>query len=110
MTDDEADAILLEMSGVWWTSKIPSKSLEQWHNFLAERESQLCLDTIADLAVSSGRWPTMNEFYIVYNQKKRHQTEAAHNGGQLPGVKYLSKEENARRMRELRYTLKRVGE
>mgnify|MGYP001201454823 FL=1 len=110
MTDDETDRILLEMSSIWWTSKIPTKALEQWHNFLAERETKLCLDTIADLAVSSGRWPTINEFYIVYNQKKRHQTESAQNGGQLPGVKYLSKEENARRMGELRDTLKKVGE
>ena len=76
MTADEADAVLLQMSNIWWSSKIPSGSLELWHDFLQEREPQLCMDTLADLAVVSGSWPNMNEFYIVYKQKKQYLSNA----------------------------------
>lgn len=105
MTPDEADSVLLQMSAVWWSSKLPTDTLKKWHNFLEEREAGICIDVIAQLAVDRARWPSFNEFWIAYQTKKRRQNESAANGGQLPGVKYLSKEENARRMRELRATL-----
>ncbi len=110
MTADEADAVLLQMSNIWWSSKIPSASLEMWHSFLQEREPQLCMDTLADLAVVSGRWPNMNEFYLVYKQKKQYLANSAQHMDQLDMANSLPKEENVRRIQELRGTLKSVGE
>jgi len=106
MTPDEADSVLLQMSAVWWSSKLGTDTLKKWHNFLEEREAEICMDVVAQLAIDRARWPSFNEFWVAYQMKKRRQNESAANGGQLPGVKYLSKEENARRMKELRATLK----
>lgn len=106
MTPDEADSVLLQMSAVWWSSKLGTDTLKKWHNFLEERDGEICMNVIAALAVDRARWPSFNEFWIAYQTQKRRQNESATNGGQLPGVEYLPKEENARRIRELRATLK----
>jgi len=107
MTNDEADQIMLQMSSVWWQSKLPDPTLKQWHDFFLIKQFAVCQQTVSELAVSTDYWPSFNQFWVTYNAalRRAHEQQPA---GVLPGTKFLPKDENIRRLRELRDTLKHI--
>jgi hypothetical protein len=107
MTEDEADQIMLQMSSVWWQSKLPDLTLKQWHDFFLVKQFPICQEAVTELALSTDYWPSFNQFWITYNASLR-KAHDARPVGVLPGVEYLPKEENIRRLRELRDTLKHI--
>jgi len=109
MTDSEADQIMLQMSAVWWNAKPPDPTLRAWHLFLLEKRFNASQTTVAALAKSSDYWPSISEFWIHYQATSRREVDERNATGVLPGVKYLSKEENLKRFAELRDMLKKVG-
>ena len=107
MTEDEADQIMLQMSSIWWQSKLPDLTLKQWHDFFLVKQFPICQEAVTELALSTDYWPSFNQFWITYNASLR-KAHDARPVGVLPGVEYLPKEENIRRLRELRDTLKHI--
>jgi len=109
MTETEADQIMLQMSAVWWNAKPPDPTLKAWHLFLVDKKFNSCQTTVANLSTDSDYWPSISQFWIHYQTTLRQESSDWKATGVLPGVKYLSKEENLKRFAELRDMLKKVG-
>jgi hypothetical protein len=107
--NSQADQIMLQMSAVWWNAKPPDPTLKAWHMFLLDKKFNTAQTTVEALATSSDYWPSISAFWIHYQATSRHEVDERKATGVLPGVKYLSKEENLKRFAELRDMLKKVG-
>jgi len=102
MTDDEADEVLLLMSQLWYKSAtIPEGTLKLWHTSLMSLEKTIAAKCINELIRDYPYWPAISEFRTHYSSLlRRDQMEI-----KAIQREYLPKEENLRRLRELRESL-----
>ena len=103
MTEDDADEILIMMSQLWWTgANIPGGTLKIWHKSLMDLEREITEECVKDLVKDHPFWPAISDFRSHYQSKLR-QVQS-----QIKPIqrKYLPKEENVKRLRELRQNLR----
>jgi len=106
MTEDQADEVLLLMSQLWWKSgNIPDGTLQIWHNSLLELDRNVVSECVNDLVRDYPYWPAVSEFRSHYQSVMRRTKM---------GIKaierdYLPREENVRRLRELKESLRSKG-
>jgi len=103
MTEDEADELLLLMSQLWWTgSLIPDGTLKIWHSSLMHLEKDAAAECVHELATEKPFWPAISDFRSHYTARvRRKQSEV-----KPIEREYLSREENVKRLRELRQSLR----
>jgi len=101
MSEDEADEVLLLMSQLWYkSSKVPEGTLKLWHTSLLSIEKTIATKCINSLVKDYPYWPAISEFKDVYQATlRRDQMEI-----KPIQREYLPREENLRRLRELRKT------
>ena len=102
MSEDEADEVLLLMSQLWWHSKsVPEGTLKLWHTSLLSLQHAVVTKCLNELVRDHPYWPAISEFKEVYDaaiRRDRMEIKAIER-------EYLPREENVRRLRELRETL-----
>lgn len=102
MSEDEADEVLLLMSQLWWHSKnVPEGILKIWHTSLLSLQHDVVTKCLNELVKDRPYWPAISEFKEVYDAVVRRDSM------EIKAIEreYLPREENVRRLRELRKTL-----
>lgn len=106
MGEDDADEMLMLMSQMWWVSNnIPEGTLKIWHSALLPLDKTVVVRTINDLVRSNNYWPSIAEF------KDHYQSLLRHDKMQVKAIEreYLPREENVKRLRELKESLRSQG-
>jgi len=106
MNDDEADEVLLLMSQLWWkSSRVPEGTLKLWHSSLMNLEKTAATQCINELVRDYPYWPAISEFRQVYDAMIRREKMEV----KPIEREYLPREENIKRLRELRANLNSKG-
>ena len=103
MTEDEADEILFLMSQLWWSGHpLPDGTLSVWHTSLMHLERDAAIECVHELAGEKPYWPAISDFRSHYTARVRRKQ------GEIKPIEreYLPKEENVKRLRELRESLR----
>jgi hypothetical protein len=103
MNDTEADEVLMLMSQLWFkSSNIPEGTLKLWHTSLKSLQKTVAAKCINELTHQYPYWPAISEFRTHYQLLlRRDQMEI-----KAIEREYLPKEENLKRLREMRESLK----
>tara|TARA_B100000131_G_scaffold193976_1_gene186455 strand:- start:1121 stop:1441 length:321 start_codon:yes stop_codon:yes gene_type:complete len=106
MTEDDADEILMLMSQMWFSNTmLPEGTIKIWHSALLQLEKPLALEAVEDLVRNNSYWPSIAEFRTHYSSLvKRKNMEI-----KPIEREYLPREENVKRLRALRESLKSRG-
>ena len=106
MNNDEADEVLMMMSQLWFKSaKMPEGTLKMWHTSLLGIDKAIATKCIDALVKAFPYWPAISEFKHVYDSLLRQEQMTI----EPIEREYLPREENIRRLRELRESLKSQG-
>jgi hypothetical protein len=103
VTEDQADEMLLIMSQMWWkNSSMPEGTLKIWASVLHDLDYDSVKTTVKELVRGNPYWPSIAEF------RNQYQNIVKRNSMAVKAIQrdYLPREENVRRLRELRKQLR----
>ena len=103
MTEDQADELLLVMSQMWFKNvSMPVGTLKIWTSVLHDLDYDSVRTTVKELVRENPYWPSIAEF------KNEYQNIIRRNQMVVKPIEreYLPREENVRRLRELRKQLR----
>jgi len=102
MNEDQADEILYLMSQVWFkTGNMADGTIKIWTSAVGHLDYESTKDAVMELAGVHAYWPAISEF------RKHYSSIIRRNQMSVPAIEreYLPREENVRRLKELRENL-----